>query len=484
MGLVSFVLANLVSRFSSAEDSKASHAEPTVEEAKSVLLKAAKFFQQSVAVEGGYVFRYSSDLKFSEGEEATGNSTVWIEPPATPAVGMAYLRSYQATGEPALLQAAKDTAQCLIRGQLKSGGWDNRIEFGKQERSKYAYRVDGTPSPKARNVTTLDDDKTQSAIRFLASLDQELGFKDKAIHEASIYALESLVSSQYPNGAWPQRYTGPTAKDEYPIVASNYPKTWPSEYPNVDYTQFYTLNDDTLVDTLTLMLDVGEIYQEDRYRKSALQAGEFLLLAQMPDPQPAWAQQYNHQMQPVWARKFEPPAISGSESQKVIDVLLLLYQHTGDARFMQSAQRALDYLETCVLPSGKIARFQELKTNRPLYCDRQYKLTYDDSDLPTHYGFIVDNKLEKVGSKLQKLAEMSKQELKEYADRQQKSKKFEKPDMKKLKAAISTIDDRGAWVQEGKLSTHKGKDLSENIIETKTFIANLDSLSRFIATQK
>ena len=44
----------------------------------------------------------------------------------------------------------------------------------------------------------------------------------------------------------------------------------------------------------------------------------------MPDPQPAWAQQYNADMQPVWSRQFEPTAISGRESQAAMWALLKL----------------------------------------------------------------------------------------------------------------------------------------------------------------
>ena len=51
----------------------------------------------------------------------------------------------------------------------------------------------------------------------------------------------------------------------------------------------------------------------------------FLLLAQLPEPQPGWAQQYNIEMEPEWARKFEPPAVTGGESQKVIATLLTLF---------------------------------------------------------------------------------------------------------------------------------------------------------------
>ena len=48
---------------------------------------------------------------------------------------------------------------------------------------------------------------------------------------------------------------------------------------------------------------------------------------------------------------------------------------------------ALAYLKKSLLPDGRLARFYELKTNKPLYFTKTYELTYDDSDMPTHYSF-------------------------------------------------------------------------------------------------
>ena len=83
-------------------------------------------------------------------------------------------------------------------------------------------------------------------------------------------------------------------------------------------------------DMIDTMLLAHRVYQDDRYLDAARQAGDFLILAQMPDPQPAWAQQYDAQMHPVWGRKFEPPAISGGESQEILFALMRLYAATGE----------------------------------------------------------------------------------------------------------------------------------------------------------
>ena len=117
--------------------------------------------------------------------------------------------------------------------------------------------------------------------------------------------------------------------------------------------------------TIETLFVAHDAYKYKRYLDAAIKAGDFLILAQMPDPQPAWAQQYNEKMHPVWDRKFEPPAISGGESQGVMDALLTLYERTGERRFLKPVPRALAYLKKSQLPDGRLARFYELKTNRP-----------------------------------------------------------------------------------------------------------------------
>src|SRR6056297_3256244 len=161
------------------------------EEAREAMHRAVTFFRNHAACEGGgYVYRVTADLSQREGESKTGPSTAWLEPPGTPAVGMAYLDAYRTSGDRLLLDAALETGTALVRGQLVSGGWDNLIEFDPRDRERYAYRVD--PERGKYNVTTLDDDKSQSATRFLMRLDQTLGFENETIHEAAEYALDAL----------------------------------------------------------------------------------------------------------------------------------------------------------------------------------------------------------------------------------------------------------------------------------------------------
>jgi hypothetical protein len=455
---------------------------PTKAEAAAALRRAAEFFREQVAVQGGYLYRYSEDLALREGEGKAAATTAWVQPPGTPSVGEAFLQAHERTGDKYYLEAAVETARALVKGQLASGGWDYRIEVEPKERKKYAYRADGAAAGMARNVTTLDDDNTQSAVRFLMHVDRALGFKDQPIHEAVAFALDSLLKAQYPNGAWPQRFTGPPNAADFPVLKASYPDDWPRTFPAVNYNSFYTLNDDTLADCMATMFEAAEIYGDSRYSDSARRGGDFLLLAQMPEPQPAWCQQYNAQMQPAWARKFEPPSVTGGESQGAISILMEVYRQTGNKKYLEPIPRALAYLKKSELEGGKMARFYELKTNRPLYFTKQYELVYTADDLPTHYGFITSSKVDRLRSDYEKLAAEDSPPLRPA----RKPPKYELSSSltNAAKAAIAGLDSRGAWVEDGKLNDSDPEGKVKRIISTQTFIKNIDTLSRFIAASK
>ncbi len=456
---------------------------PTRDEAVTALKKAVTFFREKVSVEGGYVYRYAEDLSLSEGEEKTTATQAWLQPPGTPAVGEAYLAAYERTKEQFLLDAAVHTARALVRGQLHSGCWAEFIEFDPELRKNHAYRVDGPASPKARNFSTFDDNKSQSATQFMMHVDRALGFKDPQIHEATLYAVDSIVKVQFPNGAWPQRFSTPPSAADHPILKASYPDTWSRTYPGVNYSGFYTLNDNAQADVIATLFEAADIYQEKRYIDSAKKGGDFLILAQMPDPQPAWAQQYNTQMQPAWARKFEPASITGGESQGAIRILMDVYRHTGDKKYLEPIPRALDYLEKSQLASGRLARFYELQTNKPLYFTKQYELVYTDNDLPTHYSFTVPSNVRKLKSDYEKLLKTDPTKLKPVVKPETSEPSTELTAA--ARAAIDSLDSRGTWVESGRLraGTQTANDINR-VISTQTFIRNLATLSRFVAANK
>jgi hypothetical protein len=455
---------------------------PTRDEAARALKKAIGFFREKVADGGGYLWRYSEDLSLREGEEKATATLAWVQPPGTPSVGEAYLTAHERAGEAYLLDAAAETARALVKGQLRSGGWDYRIESDPEKRKAYAYRTDGPPAAKARNVTTLDDNTTQSAVRFLMHADRALKFEDKPIHEATLSALDALLEAQYPNGAWPQRFDRPPDPADFPVVRAGYPETWPRAWPNVKYTDYYTLNDNTQADVIATLFEAADIYGDARYSDAARRGGDFLILAQMPDPQPAWAQQYNAQMQPAWARKFEPPSVTGGESQGAIRILMEVYRQTGDKKYLAPIPRALDYLETSALPGGRMARFYELKTNRPLYFTRSYELVDTADDLPTHYAFIVPNNVPRLRADYEKLLATDPSKLRPA--RRAPSYDHSPTLDAAARLAIDSLDPRGAWVEPGRLRASDSEGKADRILTTQTFIRNLDTLGRFLAANR
>lgn len=452
----------------------------TYEQAETALHRAVTFFHERVSDDGGYLWRYSGDLRYREGEGAATETQSWVQPPGTPSVGDALLTAWELTGDPLCRRAAIASGRALVRGQLVSGGWDYRIESDPEQRKRYRYRVEPSGA-NGRNVTTLDDNTTQSAVRFLMRVDASLEFRDAAIHEAVTAALESLLQAQYPNGAWPQRYSEPPNPDEFPVRAASYPEDWPREWPDRRYAGFYTFNDNTMADMIDVMFAASEAYRDPRFREAAERAGGFILLAQMPEPQPAWAQQYNVDMQPAWARKFEPPAVTGGESQGVLRILLRLYEKTGDRRYLEPVPRAIAYLRASERPDGRLARFYELQTNRPLYFTQDYQLTWDDNDLPTHYAFIVGSGVDRIERDYRRLLAEGPPDGSGSSTGPRRAPRLTDALTKRAADIVAALDDRGAWTQRGSLRRAPESGTGQPVIETRTFIRNLVTLAEWMA---
>lgn len=405
------------------------------DDAQSALKKAATYYHANVATHGGYVYYYSVDLQQRWGEGVATRDQIFVQPPGTPAVGMALLKAYRATGDSFYLDAARDAARALVYGQLQSGGWTQTIDFDPQGSKVALYR---NGKGKGRNHTSLDDNQTQAAIQFLTHIDRALEFKDTAIHEAAGFALDALLKAQFPNGGFPQGFTGPVAA--HPVAKASYPAEWPRVWPREDYWNYYTLNDGLAGTVSETLLVAFYAYKDPRYDAAIRRIGDFLLLAQMPDPQPAWAQQYNYAMHPVWARKFEPPAISGLESEDAVRTLLKVYRFSGDRKYVEPVPRALAYLKKSRLPDGRMARYYELHTNRPLYMNRKgpdYFLTFDDTDLPAHYGWKQKTDVDQLEKELD-----SALALKPRPNVAVRPAELEK----QVRQILSEMDDQGRWI--------------------------------------
>ncbi|MPY88838.1 MAG: hypothetical protein GEU99_13025 [Luteitalea sp.] len=537
---------------------------PSRDEVVAAMRKAVDFFTNEVTMQGAYHFTYTSDLSYGRSEGADTRTRIEVQRQGTPVVTLAFLSAYDATGESVFREAARESAHAYVQGQYCSGGWGYAIEFDPEMRKQYPYRADGAcdsneawaVTARRDHVTTLDDNVTQAGIRVLMRVDRALSFKDEAIHEAVRYALDSLIKAQYANGAWPQRYHDVPDPSQHPVKRASYPDSWERDWPGDDYQGHYTFNDNSIVDMIDVMLEAARIYNEPRYRASAERGGRFILSAQMPDPQPGWAQQYDRDMHPAWARRFEPPSITGGESQGAMRALLMLYRETGERKYLEPLPRALAYYKASALPPTDapseirqracpdgtkycLARFYELRTNKPLYITKGtrvtiagrstelidgYELRYGDESVITHYGVLTR------GDDLDEIEAEYKELL--HAD----PATIRRPDTlsglspwsrgaastvstttaelgPQVRDIIESMDERGAWVEEGQIGRANrvvsvlaatdmvltlgdqilpvrenetltlyegGEPPKEEIIRSETFARNIETMSRYL----
>ena len=449
----------------------AATAAPQAAEVEAAMKKAAAFYRSQVASHGGYVYFYSADLQHRYGEGEASPDQIWVQPPGTPTVGMAYLAAYEATGDPFYLKAATETAEALLYGQLKSGAWANVIDFDPQGSRVSLYR---NGMGRGRNTSSLDDGQSQAAIRFLIQADRAHNFKHREIHEGVTAALDALLAAQFDNGAFPQGWDDPVPTDQ-PVIPASYPDyDWRNEGRVKNYWDMYTLNDGLAGTVAAALVEAHQTYGDERYEAALKRLGDFLLLAQMPQPQPGWAQQYSYQMHPIWARKFEPAAIAGRESQDVLKTLLNLYAYTGDPKYLAPIPAAVDYLRRSQLPDGRLARYYELRTNRPLYMERRgdlYKLTYDDARLPDHYGWKSESELDEIVARYESL-----QSEKAAANETT-------PSTEVVSSILESLDAEGRWINEyqGELLVGDQKFRpGDRYISSEVFSTNLKILSLYL----
>jgi PelA/Pel-15E family pectate lyase len=447
--------------------------------------KAADFYRHKVSTEGGYHYYYTADLSYGRSEHGEGLTQIEVQREATPIVALAYLDAYAATGDKIFLEHARAAGHALVKGQLCSGGWDYTIEFDLNKRKEHQYRVDSNCGEDRKGVTNLDDNTTQAAVRVLMRIDKALEFKDAAIHEAALFALDKLMAAQYPIGAWPQRFTQPPDGSKFPVRKASYPESWSKKWPGPDYQHHYTFNDNSIADAIDMMLEAARIYNDPRYRSSAEKGGQFILLAQMPEPQPAWAQQYDRDMHPAWARVFEPPSVTGGESQGIMRILMTLYRETGDSKYLAPVPKALEYLKRSVVPrtnaevfrrlgdAPALARFYELKTNRPLYITKGsrisasglgsrmvdgYEISYSPDSVITHYGVLFSGRdLSSIEDEYRSLAAADPKSMRRpdnlhglspWSESRSAAGPVSGPD---VAALIQSLDERGAWTKTGNI---------------------------------
>ncbi|MEW6359157.1 MAG: pectate lyase [Planctomycetota bacterium] len=447
------------------------------DKAVQAMKKATTYFTTQISTRGGYLWEYSEDLKTRAGEGKANEWQIWIQPPGTPSVGLAYLKAYEATGDKQFLDAAVAAAKALAWGQLESGGWDYKIDFSEKGGQKYFYRRDkDTQDPDVRkriNVTTFDDNNTQAALRLLMTVDQLVD--DPEVRTATRYGLEGMLKAQYANGAWPQRYPVPPPTEPKTFEVK---KIYPDGreeilHPPKQYAHYYTFNDNAMNDCITVMLEARKRYGEQRFLDSAKRGGDFMIASQLKPPQAGWAQQYDMNLQPEWARKFEPKAVCPAATSRNIRTLVTLYLDTGEEKYLKPIPAALEWLETCKVGADLWPRFVEIGTNKALYMTKDtYHLVYTDDNLPMHYSFKSEYGVRAAAALYKDVLAAGRDKYLETRDRQlsaEEKKQRAKGMEFDVQKVIEKLDDQGRWL---------GKDRQ---IYTNMFIRNMNQLSTYVS---
>lgn len=285
-------------------------------------------------------------------------------------------------------------AEAVLRYQSAEGGWPKNLDL----------TIDpGTPENLARLVdgkaNTIDNGGTTMPIRYLAQVNA--AHPDPRYRAAVERGLDYLFRAQYPNGGWPQFFP---LREGY--------------YSNI------TFNDDAMVHVIELLRDVAHGQKEfafvDTGRREAaalaVRKGLDVILRtqiKVDGKLAGWCAQYDPQtLSPAWARKYEPPSLSGGETVGIVR-LLMTFDTTpqiaaainGAVQWLEKAAvrnlRVEDFVNAEGQPDRRAvaakgspriwARFYELETSRPLFLGRDSVFHYSFGEIErerrTGYGY-------------------------------------------------------------------------------------------------
>jgi len=157
--------------------------------------------------------------------------------------------------------------------------------------------------------STIDNNGTTMPMQFLALMTQAT--KDAKYRQAFERGMDYLLAAQYPNGGWPQFFP---LRD--------------------DYSRYITFNDWAMIGVITLLDEVAaerrgwEFVDQARRAKArdAVRRGLDVILRsqiRVNGTRTAWCAQHDEKtLAPAWARAYEPPSLSGSESVGIVRFLM------------------------------------------------------------------------------------------------------------------------------------------------------------------
>ena len=259
----------------------------------------------------------------------------------------------------------------VLSWQTSAGSWPKNVDTASEPFQGSLSELRGT----------FDNAATTGEMRFL--IRAYAVTSDVVIRKAFLKALHLLLEAQYPSGGWPQ--------------------TFPLEK---GYSSHITFNDNTMVHILRLLREVSQwessnLVTKDHQRscQKAFERGiECILRSQIKvrGVLTVWCAQHDPvSLEPRPARSYELESLSGGESANILQLLMELGQPTpavvrainaGAAWYEASKIYGIRLVRdpeqgrlAVADPDAPVlwARFYELGTQRPFFCDRDGVRKYD-----------------------------------------------------------------------------------------------------------
>lgn len=255
----------------------------------------------------------------------------------TPYIAARFLYAYEILGDERFLDVALRTAEMLLAGQSPKGYWH----------AYYRMTVRGIQPDSSDTQVKLQDSVQSHPLFFLAYVHRLTG--EERYLEAVKRAGEFYLAAQNPNGSWSHHWDAPAGIGK---TATGKP-------------QGGEINDLCTNDAIDVMVFLYHLTGDARYLQAVKRAGEWLIQAQLKGATVGWAEQYDQENHPEWARDFEPPAWCATATQLACQALVEVYRLSGDERYLKPIRDCLAWLEQR-FGEGENFFYLDPKTGRPI----------------------------------------------------------------------------------------------------------------------
>lgn len=294
-------------------------------------------------------------------------------------------------------------ADYVLLLQKDNGGWPKNFKYPVEPMDE-TFRSKGLAAKAIVRDATIDNAATYSEIIFLANMYRATA--DTCYKNSLNRGFDFILSLQYPNGGFRQF----SRTDGY--------------YTHITY------NDNAMNNVMQLMRAISmehELFEglldsckEQQARKSFELGIECILNTQyrQADSLTLWCAQHDAEtLLPAKARAYELPSLSGSESVGLVELLLQLPDP--NERVQTAIHAAMAWFDAHRIQGKRLeyytnsdgkrdlrlvddvnakdlwARFYELESNRPFFCDRDGIIKYDLQEIGLErkmgYGWYTDS---------------------------------------------------------------------------------------------